>query len=141
MKVRVPSVLGYIYEYACQGHWKWSLDAWVGVSSLPVLPSAGWFTFHHHHGDSCAQVLESRSAWRPNFGSLKYGVWNNTWKNWGKIAVVFLIFYGIEAGYFAGLLYSSQYIRQQTYRALPTQYFGEFIRTANVYTVRCFYST
>lgn len=82
------------------------------------------------------QVLESKSAWRPNFGSLKHGIWNNSWKNWGKIAAVFLVVYGIEAGYFAGLLYSSQYIRQQTYRALPTQYFGEFIRTANVYTVR-----
>ncbi len=82
------------------------------------------------------QVLESRSAWRPNFGSLKHGIWNNSWKNWGQIAAVFLVIYGIEAGYFAGLLYSSQYIRQQTYRALPTQYFGEFIRTANVYTVR-----
>mmetsp|Transcript_3011 Transcript_3011/g.8946 ORF Transcript_3011/g.8946 Transcript_3011/m.8946 type:complete len:86 (-) Transcript_3011:591-848(-) len=82
------------------------------------------------------KVLESKSAWRPNFGSLKHGIWNNSWKNWGKIAAVFLVVYGIEAGYFAGLLYSSQYIRQQTYRALPTQYFGEFIRTANVYTVR-----
>lgn len=39
----------------------------------------------------------------------------------------------IEAGYFAGLLFASQRIRQQTYRALPTQYFGDFIRTANIY--------
>lgn len=88
----------------------------------------------HHR----TQVLasSSRSAWRPNFGSLKHGIWNNTWKNWGHIAVAFLIVYAIEAGYFAGLLYASQYIRQQTYRALPTQYFGDFIRTANIYSVR-----
>ena len=41
--------------------------------------------------------------------------------------------YAIEAGYFAGLLFASKRIREQTYRALPTQYFGQFVRTANVY--------
>lgn len=70
-------------------------------------------------------------VWDPR--SLKRGIWNNTWKNWGYIAVAFLIVYAIEAGYFAGLLYASKRIREQTYRALPTQYFGDFIRTANSY--------
>lgn len=47
--------------------------------------------------------------------------------------MAFLIVYAIEAGYFAGLLYASKRIREQTYRALPTQYFGEFLRTSNSY--------
>ena len=51
----------------------------------------------------------------------------------GYIAAAFLIVYAIEAGYFAGLLFASKRIREQTYRALPTQYFGDFLRTANSY--------
>lgn len=70
-------------------------------------------------------------TWDPK--SLKRGIWNNTWKNWGYITLAFLIVYGIEAGYFAGMLFASKRIREQTYRALPSQYFGDFIRTANTY--------
>ena len=47
--------------------------------------------------------------------------------------MAFLIVYAIEAGFFAGLLYTSKRIREQTYRALPSQYFGDFIRTSNPY--------
>mmetsp|Transcript_6444 Transcript_6444/g.12751 ORF Transcript_6444/g.12751 Transcript_6444/m.12751 type:complete len:190 (+) Transcript_6444:113-682(+) len=70
-------------------------------------------------------------TWDPK--SLRRGIWNNTWKNWGYIALAFLFIYAIEAGFFAGLLFTSKRIREQTYRALPSQYFGDFIRTANVY--------
>jgi hypothetical protein len=102
-------------------------------------PSLPYVSNPYTRNESCSlnipQVLSQKTpfwrSWSPK--SLRYGVWNNTWRNWGYIAFAFLIVYGIEAGYFAGLLFASQRIRQQTYRALPTQYFGDFIRTANVY--------
>lgn len=53
----------------------------------------------------------------------------------GFILLAFLGLYAIEAGYFSGMLFASKRIRGQNYRALPSQYFGDFLRVGNEYTV------
>lgn len=63
---------------------------------------------------------------QPDWKNLKYGIWGNSWKNWGEIALAFICLYAVLAGYFTGMLFASKEIRGLNYRSLPSRHFGDF---------------
>lgn len=57
---------------------------------------------------------------------LRQGIWGNSWKTWGSIALAFLCIWSVAGGYFTGLLFAAKGIRGDEYRSVVDKFFGRF---------------
>lgn len=74
------------------------------------------------------QKLRDPKHYKECCGSLRHGIWGNTWREWGQIALGFAALYSALAALFAACYFTAMSIRNDQFMSLPVKFFGPFAR-------------